>query len=73
MTRQELKDQVQAAYSYYVNRMHDIADQYDIIPGSIRQVDEDPRAKTLAAQAWTDFLRRQDELNDKFAEDHGGK
>ena len=72
MTRRELKDEVKAAYSYYVDRIHQLANEYGIVPGSTRQVDEDPRTKTLAAEAWTDFLRRQDQLNDKFAADHGG-
>ena len=46
MTRQELKDEVQEAYSYYLDRIHALADEYGIVPGSTRQVDEDPRTKT---------------------------
>ena len=72
MTRQELKDEVQEAYAYYLDRIEELADEYGIVPGSSRQVDADPRTKEEAAQAWAAFLQRQDELNDKFAEDHGG-
>ena len=72
MTRQELKEKVSEAYSRYFDKIDALAVAYGIDPGSIRQVEADPRTRVAASKDWHDFLHEQDVLNQEYFASHGG-
>ena len=72
MTRQELKEKVNEAYDRYLDKIDDLAVGFGIVPGSVRQVDSDPRTRIAASEDWHLFLHEQDVLNQEYAASHGG-
>ena len=72
MTRQELKEKVNEAYDRYLDKIDDLAVTFGIVPGSVRQVDSDPRTRVAASLDWHAFLHEQDVLNQEYAASHGG-
>ena len=52
MTRQELKEKVNEAYDRYLDKIDALAVEFGIVPGSVRQVDNDPRTRVAASEAW---------------------
>ena len=72
MTRQELKEKVNDAYDGYLDEIDALAVEYGIVPGSVRQVDNDPRTRVRASGEWHTFLHEQDVLNQEYAASHGG-
>ena len=45
MTRQELNEKVNDAYDGYLDEIDALATEFGIVPGSVRQVDNDPRTR----------------------------
>ena len=72
MTRQELKEKVNEAYDRYLDKIDDLAVLFGIVPGSVRQVDSDPRTRAEASEDWHTFLHEQNVLNQEYAASHGG-
>ena len=72
MTRQELKEKVNDAYDRYLDKIDALAVGYGIVPGSVRQVDNDPRTRVVASEYWHKFLHEQDVLNQEYFASHGG-
>ena len=72
MGRQELKEKVNDAYDRYLDKIDDLAVTFGIVPGSVRQVEADPRTRLAASKDWHDFLHEQDVLNQEYAASHGG-
>ena len=65
--RRELADAVNAAYDSYLDMLDALAKQYDIIPGSPRQVQDDLRTHAQAERAEREFNTEQSRLNDEFS------
>ena len=72
MTRQELKEKVNEAYDRYLDKIDALAVEFGIVPGSVRQVDSDPRTRPDAMLDWHKFLHEQDVLNQEYFASHGG-
>ena len=65
--RRELADAVNAAYDAYLDKLDVLAVQYDIVPGSPRQVQDDSRTHAQAERASAEFDTEQSRLNDIFS------
>ena len=68
MTRANLKKQVNLAYDTFLDGIEALAEQYGIMPPSVRMVDDDPRTTEAAATLWATFKAQQDWLNEQYAD-----
>ena len=68
MTKQELKADIQAAYDQYLDGLDALAEEFTIVPGSPRQVQDDTRTQAQAAILWEQFERTEDKLNAEYFE-----
>ena len=66
--RRELANAVNEAYDMYLDTLDDLAEEYKIVPGSPRQVQDDPRTHAEAERASAEFNTEQSRLNDEFSE-----
>ena len=66
-TRRKLADAVNEAYDVYLDTLEDLAEEYKIVPGSPRQVQDDPRTHAEAERASVEFNTEQGRLNDEFS------
>ena len=65
-TKAELKLKITAAYDGYLDKIEALGNQYQIVPPSPRQVQDDPRTHAAAAKLWAAFQHEQDDLNAEY-------
>ena len=71
MTKQELKEAVNIAYDEYLDGVDALAREFTIVPGSSRQIQDDPRTSDQAKVLWEEFQEKEQELNNDYFKSHG--
>ena len=65
--RRELANAVNEAYDAYLDKIDALAEEFNIEPGSPRQVQDDSRTHAEAERAEKEFNTDQNRLNDQFS------